>query len=312
MNGVTAKAGYIDSTAFGTTFAKASTGLPIVSESLSTEYDKMRSKALTGGAAQKSFDLGRQIVQGDIVLEMDYSMIGILEYAFGTVSTGNFSLNDSMEKWFHFEVDKYLMRHRFQSVGVNGFTISGEAGSEDPLQLTLHCYAYGASRSATAINDVSETFDPIYFEDIAQVYVGDLDNALSSGDEVNIKSFELTVEHNQQIDGKDTSNQTNVLQNTNNDFRTVQLKLGFARYGSNQEAFEAWKAAGTYLQVQMLATNTSEIMVMSVPQCKILTGADFQVGGPGVIEGEVTLECFVNKDNTAMSSTEDQMELTFT
>lgn len=310
MNGVNAKAGYVDAAAFDTVWSPVTTQIPITDESLSKAFDMMRSKALDGNVAQKEFSLGRQIVQGDLSVEMDYDNHGLLHYCFGSGSA-TYEFDDDNDNWFHLEIDKYTKRHRFYAVGVNSWTISGEAGSEDPLKLALGCYTRSQLRADTAFPSLSLADNRIYFEDLSICYVGDQADALGAGDAVAIKGFELSCENNFQIDGKDSSDQDHVLAHARNDWRSASLKLQFARYGADQEQFATWRDAGTRLQATMIFTNGSDSMTVYVPEMKISAGADFSIGGPNVTEGEVTMDAFYNNNNTPMSTVADQAEIVF-
>lgn len=311
--GVLAQAGFAAATGFTQAHQTATNQLRLVSESMSINYDKLRSQALIGQVAQHEFENGHMMVEGDVVTELAYDDDEILEYCCGAVSSRTYTPTDQLQKYFHLTIDRSTTRYIFRGCMVKSFTISGEAGSENPVQLTLSLIAYHGTTSATAFPSLTTPDDPVLFTHLASVSIADQADAIAGGDEIYISSFTFTCDNNLQTDAKDTSNATNILEPIRAGFRTVTAGFGLARYYTTApvSSLSGWKSAGTRLQMQLVFTNT-DTYTIQIPECKITEGVEFNVGGPGPLEDSVSVECFYNNNNTPMSSVTDQFSITAT
>lgn len=309
--GAKVKAGYIDTAAWGDTWSAVTALLPVVSENLSVNYERLRSQALIGQAAAHESEIGRIMVAGDIVLELDYNNgHALFEHALGAVSSGTYTPTNDIEDYFHFEVDKGTKRYRFYSCAVNQVAIEGDAASEDPIKVTLSVVAYNATRVDTAFPSLSFTSpNRCYFQHLSYLRIGDLTDALAAGDNVAIKNFNLTIANNLQIDGKDSSSQSYVLVPMRNGWRVVTLKFALARYLTIADTLAGLRDAGTRIQGQLHFADGAETIDVYLPQGKIAAGGDMSVGGPGVIEGEFESEWFINSANSNMASVTDQLSV---
>jgi len=309
--GAKVKAAYVDTAAWGDTWATVTTLLPVASESLVVAYERLRSQALIGQAAAHESELGRIQVTGDLVLELDYNNgHALLEHALGAVSSGTYTPTNDIEDYFHLEIEKGTKRYRFYSCAVNQVVIEGDATSEDPVKFTLSLVAYNATRVDTAFPTLSLTSpNRCYFQHLSYLRMGDLTDALAAGDNVAIKNFSLTIANNLQIDGKDSGDQTHVLVPMRNGWRTVTLKHGLARYGAIADTLAGLRDAGTRVQAQLHFADSAETIDVYLPQGKIAAGGDMNVGGPGVIEGEFETEWFINSANSNMAAVTDQLSV---
>jgi len=309
MYGLKGQAGFAAASSWGATFVPATTMIPFVSESITKNFDRMMSKALIGQAGEHESEVGRQIVAGDLVMDLDYNNLGLLEYALGDLTTGTYSLTMDLPM-FHLEIDKGVQRYRFQSCKVNQVTIAGSAGAEDPITVTLNVIAYSATISGSTFPSLSlSTPTRAWFEDLSMFRIGDLADALAPGDELGISSFELVCNHGLQADGKDSSNQANVLEPIRNEFRQVTAKFGLARNSSDAENIADLCAAGTRVQAQLALTNGSDSFTVYLPQGKVTVPPHMNVSGPGVISSEFETSWHYNNDNSNMSTREDQVEI---
>jgi hypothetical protein len=311
MHGPLVQAGYINSAAFGTAWADATTKIPIVKESFTKEFERTSSKALTGSAAEKEFFNGRVIVGGDLEMNLDFDTNGLLEHCMGNKAGGTHTLTNVLDKWFHFQVDKYTIRHRVQSVFADGFTISGEKGSSDPVAWVVKGHAYDYTRSATAFPTLTLTEKPVRFEHLTQCWLGDQTDALAVGDAIAISAFEIAVEHNQEVDGGDSSDHAHVLAQARNGLRTVTLKLTLPRLNASAETISTWRDAGTRLQAILKFDSGAgaDTIQFNFPDIKIEGGGDFNVDGASVLKSEITLRAFANLHNTPMAAVTDQFNV---
>lgn len=308
--GHAAKVGYREAAGWNTAFQQANQIVPFISEGLTAEYDQLRSQALIGEAASHEFFNGHQKVAGNLDWELDYDNLGLLKYAFGAESAGVFSLANDLSAGFHLEIDKITKRYRFGTCYFNSLTISGEAGSTDPIKCSGNVVSRNVTRSDTAFPSLTDSPNRAYWPHTDYLYLGDQANALTSDDEIAIKSWELSLENNLQVDAIDTSDPDYVLSPLRNGFRKVTLKFSLARVNTDTASLlPGWKDEATRLQGILRLANGSDSILIYLPETKIAEGGDWNVGGPGVIEGEVTLEAFVNRNNTPMSTVSDQVEI---
>lgn len=311
--GVTAQAGFAAASSFSQAHQAATNKLRLVSETMSINFDKLRSQALIGQVAQHEFAIGHMTVTGDLVVELCYDDDEILEYCFGSiVATRVYTLTNELEKFFHLTIDRTTSRYLFRGCMVTSWTISGEAGSESPIQLSMSLVAYHGTTSATAFPSLTAPDDPVLFPQLTQCRLGDQADALAAGDDTPSKSISLTCDNNLQIDAKDTSDVAYILQPIRNGVRTVTLELGFARYlasGPISSLF-GWKTSNTRLQASLTFSNGTDSYVIQIPECKIGEGAEFNVGGPAALESNIKLECFYNNNNTPMAAVTDQLTIT--
>jgi hypothetical protein len=286
-SGVRSQAGWIDAASWGASWSTVTTLLTLREESLTREYQKLRSQALLNQAAAHEFEHGHVIVSGNLTWELDYNNLGLLEYALGAEAGGTFTPTVALEKFFHLEVDRGgTYRYRFQSCMVNGVTISGSADSEDPVLVSMEVTAYDVTATATSFPSLSLTSpNRVYFDHIDYFYIGGLGAALDSANELAINSFELSIDNNlDQV--ADSVSATRTVQPVRDGFRATMLKIGGARYDSDWWYLANAKENGT-----------------------VATGADFPVAGPGAIQGEAELEWFVNTDNSDMSGVTDEISI---
>lgn len=321
-SGYGSKAGIILAQTWGSdTWTAVDTLLPMVSETLTQSYDDLRSKALIGQAAAHERFNGTEMVAGDLVLELCYAVgADLIGYGMGAFASGVATFaNDLTSGVFNLEIDKGQERMRFYNCMVDKVVIAGGFDG-NPMTATLGIVARRAAPVATAFPSLSlpatDNATRVYMEHLRTIglWIGDLDNVLASSDEVGISTFELTIENANKVDDKDSSD-TKVLQLIRDNWRTVTMKLGLPRYSDTTDNFLVWKEAATRLQCLSVWTSPSGgTIALRLPHLKVSDGADFNVGGPGVISGEVTLEAFYNggiNTNTGMSTITDQGSIDF-
>lgn len=309
--GLKAKAGIDPAASWGEAWSASTILLPFVSENITKNFDRMMSKALVGQVGQHESQQGRQLVSGDLVIDLDYNNAELLEYAFGSEAGGVFTLADDLPM-FHLEIDKGAERYRFQSCKVNQMTITGSAGSEDPIQVSMNITAYACTRTATAFTGGLSlaTADRAYFEDIGTMEFDLISGTLTTADHKPISSFELVINHNLQTDGRDTSIPDNVLEPLRNDFRVVKLKCGLARNTTAAQAMATYAEDDSRIQGELNMTSGSGTAVWQFPQGKVVNPPQMNVGGPGVISSEVEIEWYPNTNNSNMAAVTDQVRVT--
>lgn len=306
---VKSKAGYIEAASWTAPYVQPTTIIPLKSESFSVNYDRLQDQALVGrSSAAESFN-GHVNVNGDLQWYLDYDNHGLMKYAFGALAGGVYT-HDELTSCANIEIEKEIHRLRLNATRFNSLTISGDVGSTEPVLCSGQGVTRVATRSATAFPSLTDTPNRAYFKDISLFRIGDLTDALVAGDALAIKSFEIGIENGLQVDAKDSSG-LYVLDPVWNDFVRFTLKLGIARINTtNASQLPVWKEADTRLQAMLTLSGTGGAFTFIFPQMKIVEGADFSVGGPGVIEGDVTLECYMNTANSVLSTVTSPIQIT--
>ncbi len=312
-SGYLVQAGITTGITWAAAAAASTIPIPIVSESITKAFDLQRSKALHAQAAAHEPTFGHDMVTGSLGVDFDYDASHLVGAAMGGVSGTTYTFTDDLPDCIRLEIDKDVERYRYGSAKINQMTITGEAGSEDPIQASYDLILHSESRTPSAYGAGSLTPDPVFFSDLQYFRVADQADGIAAGDEIYIKSFEITVENSLEGGSKD-SGSLHVVEPIRSDFRTVTLKVGFARYNTTGVSnLDLWRDAETRLQADMVfAGANGGSCVIQFPEIKIVEGDTWNVSGPGIIEGEVTFEAFVNNHNSSMSGVSDQMQIIFT
>lgn len=319
MNGVQSQAGYAAATSWTQVHINSSPvaltqKMRLVSESISESYDKLRSAALVGTAAEHEFVNGVCVISGEVVVELSYNDDEILEYCMGSVAGGVYTLTSPLSKVFHMTIDKGgVLRYYYAGCKVNSFTISGDGGGESPVTLSMNITVREVSTGSALFPALTAPNQPVMFRDLSYAYIGDQANALGAGDMIPVKSFEISCDHALQTDAKDSTSAVYVLEPLNNGFRVVSIKLGLARYNTANNptgSISLWRSAGTRLQAQLSLVSGGDSFTINIPEAKITSGGDWNVGGPGMISSDVTLGCYRNIHNTPMAAVVDQFSIT--
>ena len=316
--GVRTKAGYKDAAAWGESWAAADTILPYTSESIARTYQMNRSAALIGQVAAHEFEHGVQGNAGDMPLELDFNNLGLLEHALGDVNGGVYSFTNELAQYFHIEIDKVAKRYRYGGCMIGSFQMAADSASEQPIMWTPSITARSCVEHSNAIAALTDTQARVYWKHLTAGYcrINILDAALDDQDNQTIKSFGLSVENNLQTDLIDTDSATYYQAPIRNGFRTVELTVGFGRYNAHAVTLQGLHAADTRVQAELFMTGSGGTIKIQLPAMKIKSGLDFNVGGPAVLEGDVTFEAHYNGSggsakNSNMSVV-DQMEITVT
>lgn len=302
MFGAVAQAGYKVAATWGAAFVAADTRLTIVSENITANVERLASEALVGSSGAHQSEAYVELCSGDITFELDYNNChDLLGYALGYGSTGNYYPADPFPdtKYFHLTIDKYTRRWYFRSCCVNSVEITGSSGDSKPITVTLNVTAYACTRDATVFPTLTFTTpNRAFFKHITYFRIGDQADALAAGDNFRINSFSLRMENNLKTDDKDTGSATNLVEPIRNGFRKCTFKFGFPRYLSIAETIQALTAADTALQATMNLTDGADAVNILIAQMKGVDGPGLNVGGPGAIGGEFTLDCYRNLTNT--------------
>jgi hypothetical protein len=152
-----------------------------------------------------------------------------------------------------------------------------------------------STNTSSVLAALSEPGTEIQFHDCGgsgHVWVGDLSDALGSGDAVSISSFSLNIDRNLQ---QDLVNSRTLLEALENNFRVGHLTLEVPRYTSDQ--WLTWHANHTTLQCEMLFDNgTNAYKKIRLPQLKVVS-VPVHTSGPGLVPMKIQLSLHNNLDN---------------
>lgn len=298
--------------------------LPFTSETMTRSFDKLQSEANIGQAAEHAFVHGTEMVAGELTFDLCYGLgTELIGYGMGAAASGVYTMaNDLSANVFNLEIEKGAKRYRFYECMVNTLAIVGTIGEQRPMQVTLGLIARRCDPVDTAFPSLTlgSGSDRVYMEHLRLssngFQCGDTANALAAGDEIPISSFEFTTENGLQEDGKDSAS-AYVIQPIRNDFRSCGLKVGMARLTSTTDNFTDWKDTDAILQALATFTESGgDDVIFSLPYMKIDDGADWNVGGAGALDDEVTLKAFRNGPSgsriNSYMSVNDQAQIEFT
>jgi hypothetical protein len=313
-SGVRVSAGWKDAAAWDTAFAQADVFLPIVSESITKTPDMRRSQALVGQVAQHDPDFGIYGVVGDLTYELDYAAAALFEHVMGAVSSEVYTFTDDLDDYFHLEIDKITKRLRYASCIVNSCTISADAQAENPITVTLNVTARTMTQSDTAIGALTDPEKRSFHHHLAgsgYVRIGDTANALDSGDEISISGFEITIDNNIDTEGRDSETTDYALDPIRAGHRSVSCRLMFPRFTADGVTVRGFLDGDTAIQMSIyLYLDGTNTCLFNFPYGKVVEGANFNVGGPGIIAGEINTEWFYNGTKNSYMAVTDQMQIT--
>lgn len=276
-------------------YAAVDTAIPFVDESLSQNFTRIQRQALMGYGGRESSDQGMQSVQGTVNFELDYNnFIPILKAAMGAEAAGVIDITDTItDNFLWLEFEKQVSRFRAGASRISKFTISGDAGSAEPIKLSCDFISRDCDRSATAFPTITpQTPDRVIFRHLTQFRMGDQVDVLVAGDQFPLQSFELVFDRNLKPDDYVSATGGAIqfpIEPVENDFRTATLKLKFPRYSA--DTIPAWKDADTPLQCVFLFSGPSaQSFKIQIPNLRFLEGFNAPVEGPGPMALEGTFE----------------------
>ena len=303
MQGSIAKAAYRAApVAWGAVWSNVDTLLTFRSESLTREYHRVRSMALLGDAAAPESQAGIQKVSGDLVCELDYNNLGMFQFALGAHAGGVYSLTNDLP-CFHLEIEKGTTRYRYRSCIVNSITISGTAEAEEPILVTYNLTAYRVDTTATAFPALTLTSPKrVLFSHLEYTRVGDLVDALASGDGINLSGLEMMINHNLKTDDVSSLDNQGVMVPLRNGFREATSKLTFPRYDANASTVIGFADSDTRLQMTWRFLSGGEAVLIEFAQGKVMQTPSFPVQGPQVLTDTAELHWYRNEANTFMAA----------
>ena len=260
----------------------ADQGLPILSETLSAASNLLTDESLTGTADQDTGVTSSQIVAGTIEANLQYSspvLSLLIAMAMGRADTpavplglgaekpypyyGSFRLGDNLEGYFvSLSIDKQAggVIHEYDSVKVNGFTITGAAGSFVTISFDLIARRLKTSGTTTTSLSAATVSVPkafIRFEDFQFRSKAQSGVALNGDDQFYPTSFTLTLGNN--LVGDMTSlNAPYVDEPIRDAARTVEGSFEIPKYEDTSR--ETQFLDGSVLKLDARARSSSQII----------------------------------------------------
>ncbi len=310
--GVLTKMGVGAIAAWNPAYSAVTIPVPLVSENIVANWQRFDWQSLVGAAGKQASLQGPLVVRGDTVHDLDYFNFGaMLKAAMGYNSTSIYTLTDQLNatgNYLRMEFDKGVSRWRVPTTKIDRMVIEGKAN--EPLKITFGHICVNLSRSATAHPTLSYTGTTrVRFRDISGGFlVGDLSDALSGSDVQPVQEFRLTLERNLVDPDHDSNSPTYCLEPDINGFRTVGLELTLSRYSA--DTWADWMDNDTALQAEVSFAITDHMFQLDIPQMYI-TDAPHPVDNPGIIRPKITLACYRNTDNSAMSTISEEFKIIY-
>lgn len=309
--GATAKCGIKTGlSSWGEAWSAVDTLIPFTEESVGQTIERLDDMALEGTPGMRAPDQGLIKVPGNLKGELDYyNWGGLIEAAMGSVGSGVYDLVNDLTKIFRMELEKQVSRWRFDGVMVNTMEITGSKGRKLDISFGLVCRSL--VRSAVEFPPLSiASRSKVLFSNSStnsRIRIGDLADALASGDEAGWESFTLRLNNNL-IEDDATNRQRTILMPRRNGFREASLDFKLPRYES--DTYLDWKDNGTALQSDLFFSDGTKKFHVEIPQGKIFEGLGVNVSGPQVLTQEGKLDCFLNTGNSHMSAVGNEFRIT--
>jgi hypothetical protein len=316
--------------------------VPLLSESLTDDYERIKNEQLYGGAGELEDAQGVQPITGDVEVEVHYDTKASSSFwgtdlwfalAMGTVawdatnSYNKLTLSDTLDDLSGtpitatFSINKQVSTTPWQFNGVyfNGFTITGNA--KENIKATFPVIAYDVDRttggtSEAELNTLYTTVSAappkkVLFSDMV-FRIGDDADALGDADQLGINSFTFTFNRNltdPEFSSPDYGTHTatrNTIEPVVNGMREVTLSITLPRYKA--DSFFTWRDSDEKLQCDIKFTESSGDNIKGfniyMPTLKVVS-VSAPVSGSGVVPVTVNFKVFLkHADNSYMTLTD--------
>jgi len=305
-------------TTFGTGVA-VTNKIPLLSEGITPNYERIPSDWLAGKAGQLADDQGPQSITGptDIVLcydQKDTTFVGSdmpLALAMGTVTwaagtaTNQLTLAESPATFATMAFEKTVGIHEITGCIPNGFTSKGSP--KDKVTATLPWIGYNYLITGTTNNSASFTGlataipNKLIHNDLVVRMATDFSDALAVGDKIAISEWVLNYdsklsdpEFATPLNAASAPYQTSgvlTMQPERNGFRNVTLELTIPRYAANTW-LTAYQADSPIQADFTFTGSATEHLYIYFPYMKIIEFPTANISGPGIIPLKIKLQCF--------------------
>ncbi len=310
--GFKSKCGIGKESSWGTLVSPAEL-IPFKSESVKDEIEWIEDETLVGKAGKFPPEIGVLKVSGDITCELSYQDTDILlAAAFGgggstPSGTGPYThiiqLSDDILRSLSFHIEKTVSVWSIAGAKINNLKISGEAGKK--IELAAGIIAKDISLGTTyrtALDGLSLPSKPIVKFSHLKFLVGDLADALTDTDEIEISEFELNINNNLAEDIVTQASGEYIEEPLRNSKREISLSIVIPWYKA--DTLRTFYRNKTKLQAKMEFTYGNYQMVFEFPTV-IIKSIPVNVEGPEIIPVEVEFEVNRNDGNSYITETEE-------
>ena len=299
--------------------------IPFTGESINRAILQLEAQFLDGNAGRKGLRNSIVSVEGALDGELVYDEetgdpIGVERILRGVLGAsardaGNglnqYKTNDTVDDLWTICFNKQVSNWEIVSAKFNNLTISGAVGEKIMFSTDIIGYDLlrtddaGITNAIAAVTGLSPAeLTNVHFDDLI-FRIANLDNAIASGDQYKINSFEFGIENvltdpqHSTVASGHTDNAL-ALEPKRNGQRVVKLSITLPRYESDQ--FFSWLNAGTALQADLkFATGSYEFNIL-LPVLYVAGDAAANIGGAELVEPTINfIPIRNNSTNTDMT-----------
>ncbi|MFC2076627.1 phage tail tube protein [candidate division KSB1 bacterium] len=312
----------VESGGYSTAAAVTATDLiPFERESFEKSFARIRSNVLRGEAGRRSDDQGGQTVAGSLPVTLMYdkksgsNFFGadlLLALGMGSAShsTGvtTMSLADQSTDISTVAINKDVSVWQLDNGKIGRFSISGRVN--EPVKAEFDMVFRDLTRGSTLANTSSTLAaleaafgDPAYIRHRDLTFrIGDLSDALSTGDVVRIEEWTLNVNNNLVSDDYGSGSQY-ALEPVRDGFREVTFSATIPRYQNDN--FIDWFNNDSTLQADLTYTSSTNWFIVELHTLKI-TDFGAPMEGPGTVRQRVEMAAFIKStDNSYMTGSNE-------
>jgi hypothetical protein len=298
--------------------------LPFLSEAIGETIESNRDMNLIAHAGYDESYVGNKAYNGAVPVTARYGDYDLLlAIALGATGTpalqtdlylNTYTLNDDMDNSFTMAFDKQVSIWEYAGCKINSLTIRGTAGMPVEFEFDIVCKALdvssGTNTSGTMNSAVFLAAPVIMTEDLT-LWIGDNADALDSGDEIEVTSFELVINNTLRTDLY--TNQATISEPIRNGRRVIDLTLGLGTYESN--TYKTWYQNNTDVQARLKFTHPDAALTddydLMIKMGKLRVSAyDPAIGGEEAITPEINFFALrAAEDSKSWASMTEELEI---
>lgn len=300
--GFLANAVIVPESAYGTLAASGQKSLPIVSETLTRNFEYLQNNVKSGyGAAALHSFKGSETVSGTVVCEMDYgNMEELFTCAVGSkaISPTTYSMTDEVTTSYSIILDKTVERFEFTGGFVEEMRIISKAKEISTIETDW--VFQKCTPSATAILSDTLTASTKALHSQIVFWIGDISNALVTGDLLAITDFTLRLKNNLRTDVF-ASGSAYIIQPIRNIPREVTLEFNCPAYSDNEVITAVKGALRAHSQLQSIIVwdgPTTNAITINIPELFGTEPDNVNISGQEVLTFNAKLRAYKNVHNT--------------
>lgn len=250
---------------YGTEVA-ATQRAPLLSTDLDDQLQLYSDETLQGRAAMRPPDAGHIIVAGSVSTRLRYTLANLLlKHGLGALAAGRYTLASTRENLgLTLAVDKGVSPVAYLGCKVSDLTLTSEL-ERVMLDATIRgrSVVRPSTTNTAAVLAALANSDTNVLHRHMNFRLGDLADALASGDEVGVTSLTWAV--TRPVDETYTNQGQTIVQPLDNGFPEMSLEIVVPRHTTDQ--YKTWQNAGTALQARAFwqsGARSIELLLMSL------------------------------------------------